>query len=244
MAQFICRYRKGEQVRWISHLDLKRTLERALRRGGLPLELTKGYNPRPRLSFGPPLPLGATGDGELLAVHLSEPVEADELKQRLNRQLPSGLEVLEVWRVPAHQKRETFGQVDVAEYRIIVSNGLDEEELSSRVSDLMRSETLPVQRGGRRPEREVDLRPLIMGLEVSRTKAHEIELRARLKTGSHGGARPQELASLLHLDEGDRLVRYHRTGLYASAEPSKQRRGGLGRRWRRARSRRERSTES
>ena len=61
MAQLVCRYRKGNPVRWISHLDLKRTLERAMRRAQLPLALSQGHNPHPRISFGPPLPLGATG---------------------------------------------------------------------------------------------------------------------------------------------------------------------------------------
>lgn len=244
MAQFICRYQKGEQVRWISHLDLKRTLERAMRRAGLPLELTKGHNPRPKLSFGPPLPLGATGGAELLALHLAEPLEPEGLKQLLNEQLPSGLEVLEAWRVPAHQKRETFGQVDVAEYKIMVSNGLNEEELGNRVSSLMESETLPVRRGGGRPEREVDLRPLIISLAVSRRGPHEIELQARLRTGSHGGARPQEVVDVLGLNDEGRVVRYHRTGLYASAGPPTQRRGGVWRRWTRARSSRGEDSES
>ncbi|MBE9566917.1 MAG: DUF2344 domain-containing protein, partial [Proteobacteria bacterium] len=62
MAQLVCRYRKGNEVRWLSHLDVKRTLERAMRRAELPLVLTRGYNPHLKLSLGPPLPLGATGD--------------------------------------------------------------------------------------------------------------------------------------------------------------------------------------
>jgi radical SAM-linked protein len=243
MAQFICRYRKEEQLRWISHLDLKRTLERAMRRAALPLELTKGHSPHPRLSFGPPLPLGATGDAELLALQLREPMDPDEVKRRLNSQLPTGLEVLEAWRVPAHAKRETFGHVDVAEYTIVVSDGVDEEELKRRLSGLTESPTLPVRRGGSRPEREVDLRPLIISLAISRAGPREIELHARLKTGSHGGARPQEIVSLLNLDDDRRAIRYHRTGLYASAEVSTQRQGGLGRRWTRARGSRGRSAE-
>ncbi len=125
MGQFICRYRKGDEVRWISHLDLKRTLERAMRRAELPLELTKGHNPHPKLSFGPPLPLGATGEAELLALHLSEATGPAEVKERLNRQLPPGLEVIEAWAVPAHRKKETFGEVDVAEYRITIADGSD-----------------------------------------------------------------------------------------------------------------------
>jgi radical SAM-linked protein len=244
VAQFVCRYRKGEKARWISHLDVKRTLERAMRRAGLPLELTAGHNPRPKLSLGPPLALGATGDGELLALHLREAMEPAEVKQRLSCQLPLGLEIVEAWRVPAHKKKETFGQVDVAEYTIVVSNGVSKEELEERLRNLMQSHSLLVQRGGQRRQREVDLRPLIVSLTVARAERREVELHARLKTGSHGGARPQEVVSLLGLDEDGRVARYHRTGLYASAEAPSQHRGGVWRRWTRSRSSREGSQES
>lgn len=235
MAQFVCRYRKAGEVRWISHLDLKNTLERALRRAELALELTQGYNPRPKLSFGPPLPLGATGEGELFAVHLAEATDPDELKRRLNEQLPPGLEILEAWALPGHRKKETFGNVDVAEYRISLLNG-DADDLADRVEKLLASEELIVHRGGNRPERDVDVRRHILGLEVGHTAAGEVEIRARLRTGSHGGARPQEIIALLGVEEEKTPVRYERTGLYVAGDAPPRRTGGVWRRWSRSRS--------
>jgi radical SAM-linked protein len=235
MAQFICRYRKAEKVRWISHLDLKRTLERAMRRAELPLELTHGYNPRPKLSYGPPLPLGATGEAELLALHLSEAMGPDELKRRLNGQLPRGLEIVEAWALPGHRKKETFGNVDVAEYLITIPHG-NEEDLRSRVRKVLATEELIVQRGGNRPEREVNVRTHILGLDVTRGDEERVEIRARLRTGSHGGARPQEIVALLGVDGQKSPVWYHRTGLYAAAEPPSPHTGGVWRRWSRSRS--------
>lgn len=240
MAQLICRYRKGEEIRWISHLDLKRTLERAMRRAELPLALTQGHNPHPRVSFGPPLPMGATGEAELLAIHLDQAINPHEVKDRLNAQLPPGLEIVEVWSAPPHKKKETFGEVDVAEYQIIVTGEVDGESVSAGVDRLLEETQLVVQRGGERPEREVDLRPLILSLRVARAEVGEIELHARLKTGSHGGARPQEIVSLLGLEKEGQVVRYHRLGLHASAEVSAPKTGML-RRWKRSRNTRERS---
>jgi len=242
VAQFICRYRKGDEVRWISHLDVKRTLERAMRRAELPLELTQGHNPHPRLSFGPPLPLGATGEAELLALRLDEAADPSEVKERLNRELPAGLEVVEAWAVPGHKKKETFGNLDVAEYRITVADGFEEQEVRARVRKLLESEELLVQRGGNRPEREVDLRPMILSLEVAGAGSEGIELRARLKTGSHGGARPSEIVELLGLEGEKHMVRYRRTGLYASSAVSRARPAGVWRRWARSRSEIERSS--
>ncbi len=240
MAQLVCRYRKGNQIRWISHLDLKRTLERAMRRAQLPLALSQGHNPHPRISFGPPLPLGATGDAEVLAFYLSEAMDPGEVKDRLNQQLPSGLEIVEAWLPPRYKKKETFGDIDVAEYRVGIRGDVRLTDVSLRVSELLAREEPIVERGGLRPQRTVDIRPLIFSLSAEDAGGTGIELRMRLRTGSHGGARPQEVGTLLGLEDGETTICYHRTGLYASAQPSAARRRGALHRWTRTRSNRER----
>ena len=227
-------------MRWISHLDLKRTLERAIRRAEIPIQLTQGHNPHPKLSFGPPLPVGATGDAELMAMHLAEPVDPEEIKERLNRQLPPGLEIVEIWSLPPHRRKETFGDIDIAEYYIAIGGLAAPPDLDERVRKLLSSEEVIVQRGGERPERTVDLRPFILGVEVAKTEAKEVILRARLCTGSHGGARPQEIVQLLGLTDDDAVVRYHRSGVYAEVEVASKK-PGMWRRWSRSRSGRGRS---
>jgi radical SAM-linked protein len=218
MPQYICRYEKGEPLRWIGHLDLKRTLERALRRASFVLELSQGHNPHPKLSFGPPLPLGATGGAEVFAVHLAEPLLAGTFKERLAAQLPPGFELSEVWIVPGYKKKETFGDLDVAEYQVRVETDTPRPELERRVQELLARDEVTVSRGGERPEREVDLRPMILSLRVEEGEPGWAELHMRLRTGSHGGARPQELVELLGLDVPERLVRIHRTTVYVGGE--------------------------
>jgi radical SAM-linked protein len=239
MAQIICRYRKGEAARWISHLDVKRTLERAMRRAELPLTLTEGHNPHLKLSFGPPLSVGITGDAEMVAVHLDVAMAPDALKERLNAQLPPGLQMMEAWAVPGYRKKETFGDIDVAEYRVAVQGCASADELRARMAEVMASEHLIVQRGGDRPERSVDLRPLVLSLAITESRGDEVELKMRLKTGSHGGARPQEVVSLLGVRDGEYLVRYHRTGLYASAQEAPRPAAHVRRRWTRTGERRQ-----
>lgn len=241
MAQYICRYRKGEQVRWISHLDVKRTLERAMRRAELPLALTQGHNPHPKLSLGPPLPLGATSDAEMVTLHLTETLDPDQLKQRLNSQSPPGLEVLTVWAVPTYRKKETLGEIDVAEYMVTVTGGVDAEAVRAEVRRLLDRSEIIVERGGERPERTVDIRPLLYHLEVISTDISGLVLRMRLGTGSRGGARPQEVVHLLGLSPETQAVRYHRTALYAKSQEPSRRRPGMAHAWTRKRDGRMRS---
>jgi radical SAM-linked protein len=236
MAQYICRYRKGEPLRWIGHLDLKRTLERALRRARLPLELTQGHNPHPKMSFGPPLPLGATGEAEVFSLHLAEPLTAEALQERLGAQLPAGLDLTDVWIVPGYKKKETFGDIDVAAYRVTVETDLSIAEIDARLQDLLARAEITVERGGERPEREVDLRPHLLSLRAEATGEDEVTLTMRLRTGSHGGARPQEIVVLLGLEDPERAVRLCRTGLAVEGELAPERpKQGLRRKWGRTR---------
>lgn len=83
-------------MRFLGHRDWVRTVERALRRCGLPLSLTEGFHPHPRMVLPEPLPLGVESDGERLVLALREALPAPELGQRLAAVLPEGLALRQV----------------------------------------------------------------------------------------------------------------------------------------------------
>lgn len=89
------RYAKMEDVRFTSHLDVVRMFDRAIRRSGLPVVYSAGFSPRPRFSFGPPLPVGMTSRAEYVDFETTRPWGKDD-GTRLVGALPSGFEVLEV----------------------------------------------------------------------------------------------------------------------------------------------------
>lgn len=88
------KYTKEGMVRYISHLNLVQIFNRALRRAGLPVSISAGFNPRFRISFGPPLPLGINSQAEYLDIRVTEAVNLEEVKDRLNQALPEGLKVI------------------------------------------------------------------------------------------------------------------------------------------------------
>jgi radical SAM-linked protein len=87
------RYAKRGKVRWISHRDVARAFERALRIEQLPLAFTLGFSPRPKVSFGLALSTGYESEAEYLDLELSEPIDLESLPARLTAALPIGLEV-------------------------------------------------------------------------------------------------------------------------------------------------------
>lgn len=83
---------------WISHLDLMRVFQRAFKRAGLPLTHTKGFNPRPSVSIALPLSVGIDSKCELLDFDLEgDGIQLDDIKQRLNENLISGIRVVDVY---------------------------------------------------------------------------------------------------------------------------------------------------
>src|SRR5437016_13121789 len=100
-AKVRIRFRKTGDLRLISHHDLMRCFERMLRRAGLPFHSTEGFNPKPRLVFAMPLPLGVVGLQEAADLELDEAMAPDEIRERLAREAPAGLEILTVCRIDA-----------------------------------------------------------------------------------------------------------------------------------------------
>ena len=93
-------FARGDLLRYITHLDLMRSWERALKRADLPVAYSEGFTRHPQIALAAPLPVGATGEGELMDVFLAERMEPAEFAERLARQTPPGLTVRQVDEVP------------------------------------------------------------------------------------------------------------------------------------------------
>jgi len=89
-------FSKFGKARFLSHLEMVKGFQRAMRRAELPLAYSQGYHPSPKISFGDALPLGLESQAEEMKVILHQPLLPAEIGKRLNTELPPGLEVLEV----------------------------------------------------------------------------------------------------------------------------------------------------
>jgi radical SAM-linked protein len=182
------RFRKGGDLRLISHHDLLRCFERMLRRAALPFHSTEGFNPKPRLVFALSLPLGVTGCEEVVELELDVEVPPQEVHERLARQAPPGLEVLRVQRVPPR----TTAQVRQVTYRVAVPPG-PQEDLSDRIASLLARPECWVERPrARRPR--MDIRPFLLNLCLS-----PAALEMTFRVTPNGTARPDEVLDLLGL---------------------------------------------
>lgn len=89
-------FTKKGLMKYISHLDLMRLFMRAFRRADLPVKMTEGFNPHPKFSIKRALKLGLESDNEEATIVLKEPIAPEEFKQRLQKQLPKGIQIKSV----------------------------------------------------------------------------------------------------------------------------------------------------
>jgi radical SAM-linked protein len=95
MQRIEVKYRKGEEIKFIGHRDLMRAFQRAIRRAGLPIAYSQGFNPHMKISWGNALKVGATSEGEKAILQIDGWIKPDEVKTRLNQTLPQGLAILD-----------------------------------------------------------------------------------------------------------------------------------------------------
>ena len=189
-------FTKADELKYISHLDLMRLWERALRRANMPLLYSKGYNPRPKISIAAPLAVGITGEREVMDVALERPIAPMDFATGVGRQLPQGISLVEVEEAYASLP-SLQSQVCSAEYLVTVEAQQAGEEMRNRVASLLRSERLPRQRRGK----TYDLRPLIESIFLKEKTSEQYVLSMRLRTGEQGTGRPDEVLRELGLED-------------------------------------------
>ena len=95
------RFRKSGDLRWISHRDLVRVMERLCRRANLQLRMSEGFHPKPKMSFPSALALGIAGHHEVMEMELVEPIDPRAIHDALAQQAPEGLTICQVESVDA-----------------------------------------------------------------------------------------------------------------------------------------------
>ena len=95
MQRIRVKYKKGEEVKYISHRDLIRAFTRAIRRAGLPIAYSQGFNPHMKISWGNALKVGAASEGEYAELQFEGWVKPREVIEKLGPQMPKGLEILD-----------------------------------------------------------------------------------------------------------------------------------------------------
>lgn len=187
------RYGKVGRLRWLSHLEVARALERCVRRAELPYALSQGFNPHMKIAFGPALPVGTAGENEYYDVWLTRYTDARDALSRLSASTPADLAPLDARYV--NDRDPSLGAAtNVAAYRVAVSGKeSSEEKVRTALSDLVASGTLTVEHKGK--TKVFDLARSL--LEETRVEGVDggCEVALTVRMGPEGSLRPELLVS-------------------------------------------------
>ena len=173
-------------MKFIGHLDILRLFERAFKRSHLPVAHSQGFNPRPQIVFGQPMPLGLTSEGEFADVELVGGHDSAAFLKTMNDALPPGIRILD-----AKEKKNPsnlMGQISAARYRVCFTapDGLDLQKLIEKV---LAADSIPVLKKTKSGEQEKNIRPFIYELtEVSHASGGCFEV--LLGAGQNDNIRP------------------------------------------------------
>ncbi|MGE5597448.1 MAG: TIGR03936 family radical SAM-associated protein [Hyphomicrobiales bacterium] len=187
-------FRKGARVRYISHLDVLRYWERAIRRAGLPLSYSQGFTPHPKLAFAGPLPLGFTADCEVMDVTLDERVSASEFRDRLARETTPDLALVDVAEVaPASPPPQAL--VTWADYRVELP-GVDAATAATVVGEFLAKTDVPWSEERKEKVRTYNLRAAVASLRAEPAEGGT-RLQMRLQADQELMARPEQVVAAL-----------------------------------------------
>ncbi len=185
------RFAKQGDLRFISHHDLMRLFERALRRADLPVAMSEGYNPRPRISLPMALSVGLSGLNEVADVGLAQWMRPDEVRRRLAPQFPDGLSIRSVELTAPHPDR----QPRELAYRVPLLPGHRPDQ--ERIDALLARKEVTVERPRKDSVKQVEIRQFIAALRLE-----EGALLMLLRYTDAGTARPEEVMEALGFREG------------------------------------------
>lgn len=156
-------FEKSPRIRHIGHLDLMRAMQRALRRSGLPVKFSQGFNPHLLLTFAAPLSVGMPGRREVMEIPLAHDVSEEEFLHALNAALPPELPCLSA-RIVDDKHAAPMASLYAAEYEIAIDP--EGEELMNAVDALMAKESVMALRKTKSGEKMTDIRPMIYELSA------------------------------------------------------------------------------
>lgn len=210
-------FTRGEDLKYITHLDLMRFWERALRRAGLPVAYSEGFSPHAQISLAAPLPVGTTSEAELMDIFLERPLTPVDVIRAAGSQLPPAIEIRSAEEVglalPSLQADVRF-----AEYEVDVSAEL--AGARAAVERFLAAESVPWEHQRESETRSYDIRAFVADLAVSEAAPDVLRLTMRLRNDNSGSGRPDQVVAALGLGTPQRI---HRTRLLlAGTSPARE----------------------
>ncbi len=195
-------------MRFLSHLEFKNTILRAISRTAIPVQYSEGFHPLPKVVFSPPTPVGLESIAEYIDLRLDQHLHPHEIMTRLNDTLPEGIKVLEIKEVssslpplPAAIKKNRYVAFLNGSPWI---SGVDRSNLASKVRDFNAKDSLIIEQERKKRVRKIDIVPLVK--EVSLANSRVLSFSTTHNNGGYGIKHYEATAEILGLPIEEALL--------------------------------------
>lgn len=209
------KYAKSENARYISHLDFVRVLNRTIRRSGLPVTYTEGFNPHPVMVVAMPIGVGLTSEDEYIDIDFDEKLPEDVVCETFKNAFPEGIDILKAKLVD--ENYPGFKKLDAASYICeIETKGISELDLEGF---LAQSEII-VSKKSKSSVKDVDIKNDIKELALLESGENYFKLSVTVPAGNTYNLKPELVFTALSAYQGFELVfvKTHRTALFAEGK--------------------------
>lgn len=182
------RYAKRDRLRFTSHRDVARVLERAIRRSGIPIAFSAGFTPHPKISYVGAAPTGVASEAEYAEIGLAAERDPEAVRAALDAALPAGIDVLAI--APSVPGEPLADLVEASRWRVRLGgpdHHLEAADVADAVAGLAAATSTVVGRKTKDGVRDVDVRAALVHIGADGT---EVEAVLRHTTPA---VRPEEL---------------------------------------------------
>ncbi|MGB9594679.1 MAG: TIGR03960 family B12-binding radical SAM protein [Candidatus Poribacteria bacterium] len=200
-------FTKGEEVKFISHLDLVNVFTRAFRRANIPIAYSQGFSPHPKINFSSALPVGTTSLAEFADIEIEEDIDVQKFMCDVNFFLPSGVNIIKAKKIPLRSS-SLMSQINYGSY--IVRIPKDEYniniDLREKIESINFSEHIIIKRKQKNKQStkqdqekvsQIDVKPFIKSIRLAENNNNTFQIEMIIKESIAGKVRPEEITSLL-----------------------------------------------
>lgn len=225
--RYSIKFSKESEIKFVSHLDLAKTIQRVVKRSGLPIQYSHGFNPHMDISIGQPLSVGMYSEGEYMDMGFTEKLDEEYIKEKLNANVPRGIKIHEVVFVPEKENTknppQAMAAVEEAEYEIRMKY-TNIKNLNEEIKELLTLNEWNIVKKSKSGEKEVNIKTMVKDFHYS-ILTDFLFIRTTISCGSKENLSAQLLSEFftIHTENVDKdsFIDIKRKEMYATKDDTK-----------------------
>lgn len=200
MCKIISKYSKTGNLKYISHLDVLRFIQRSVKRAGIPAKYSEGYNPHMKTAFGFPLSLGTESMGEYFELDLNEKVEISDYISRMNSVLPKEMQIISA--SYTDETKSLMSRCAYAEYIFNIEfETVDFDKLNNLLQEMIEIGVVynrqKKNKKNKIVNKEINSKELIKYINLKKTSEDKAVIEAVFLTTANGSMKTEEFIKLI-----------------------------------------------